>query len=746
MVAEADGQSIAGLRMELPVGSTAPAGASLRTWVYVDEQTVGDASAFFGFSFDEEYPNSTAGWNNLIGWEVLSPTSSALQVGGSSLPLSFGLPGDGWHLVRVNYHRTDNSLRLWVDGELMADEIAPGIGGAAAHYGVLGALGEGGGARCVVRFDDSSLLPMLDSDWPAEAHHYARVEGAESTVEGGTYEYQIRWGNGYPVLGAEAVTETLPETTYVGLSIPDGYGFVDATPAPVRVNGQAVVWELTTPAFGQEDYVHLNLTTPTGISATVDETMYVWATTDAGAAGSDPPTPPDWSLPHDATWGYPQDVLCQSVSPGEDLRPDLWIRKDGPRYASPGDTVYYAVTVGNRGLSPAESVIVKDQLPEEMGDGDRILVTLPELLPGEEWQGTISAELAWGVAHGTVLENVAYVTGPAIAVDPEPANNTFVRETTTLAAHDPNMISVDPAGGVDRGQAVTYTLQCENTGEGTAYGVYAAVVLAQALDADSLSLAPGMSYEPGGRTITWDIGTLGAGENVEASFTVSVRSGARRARPIIEQAVVYFPSVPEETPTNIVVNVVSSTFSDIPWNHWAVLPIEQTYENGIVRGYDDGTYRPTVTVDRGQMAVYVARALAGGDANVPTGPAEPTFPDVPTDHWAYDYVEYAHAQEVVQGYDDGTYRPTATVDRGQMAVYIARALAGGDAGVPTGPAMPTFSDVTPDGDWGWCYPYVEYAVSEGVVGGYPDGTYRPEYEVTRDQMAVYVQRAFRLPM
>ena len=45
----------------------------------------------------------------------------------------------------------------------------------------------------------------------------------------------------------------------------------------------------------------------------------------------------------------------------------------------------------------------------------------------------------------------------------------------------------------------------------------------------------------------------------------------------------------------------------------------------------------------------------------------------------------------------------------------------------------------------WAYKYVEHIRGEGVTGGYPDGTYRPTLAVTRDQMAVYVQRAFALP-
>ena len=187
----------------------------------------------------------------------------------------------------------------------------------------------------------------------------------------------------------------------------------------------------------------------------------------------------------------------------------------------------------------------------------------------------------------------------------------------------------------------------------------------------------------------------------------------------------------------------AAPFRDIPAGHWATEAINACIAAGIVSGFPDGTYRALNVVTRDQMAVFISRALAGGDGNVPTGPATATFSDVPTDHWAFRYVEYAVDHGVVGGYEDGTYRPTLTVTRDQMAVFIARALAGGDTSVPTGPATATFPDVPTDH---WAFKYVEYIRGEGVTEGYPDGTYRPEVEVTRDQMAVYVQRAFALPM
>jgi acid phosphatase type 7 len=197
-------------------------------------------------------------------------------------------------------------------------------------------------------------------------------------------------------------------------------------------------------------------------------------------------------------------------------------------------------------------------------------------------------------------------------------------------------------------------------------------------------------------------------------------------------------------------NYVTVSFLDVEItpldavDHWALYQVLACVKARIVQGYDDGTYRPLLPVSRDQMAVYISRALAGGDGFVPTGPAVATFTDVPTDFWAYKYVEYAVNQNVVQGYDDNTYRPTVEVDRGQMAVYTTRGMVApsGDAGVPTGPAVAIFPDVPTDF---WAFSHVEYAVNEGVVQGYDDGTYRPATIVTRDQMAVYVQRAFDLP-
>jgi Tol biopolymer transport system component len=198
--------------------------------------------------------------------------------------------------------------------------------------------------------------------------------------------------------------------------------------------------------------------------------------------------------------------------------------------------------------------------------------------------------------------------------------------------------------------------------------------------------------------------------------------------------------------------IMLAGFSDVASDFWAYAQIRACVDAGVVQGYADGTYGPAIPVSRDQMAVYISRALAGGDAAVPPGPVTATFEDVPntglgesgTDpFWAYKYIEYCVALGVVQGYDATHYGPAIAVTRDQMAVFIARAKGWLKLGDDMTTAPEIFSDV-PAGFWAGGA--IQACRDRGVVLGHGDGTYGPEDEVTRDQMAVFIQRAFELPV
>lgn len=184
-------------------------------------------------------------------------------------------------------------------------------------------------------------------------------------------------------------------------------------------------------------------------------------------------------------------------------------------------------------------------------------------------------------------------------------------------------------------------------------------------------------------------------------------------------------------------------FPDVPTGFWARPEIEALTRSGLISGLSDALYHPDRAVSRADIAVWLGRALAGGDANVPEHAGKPTFADVPATDSRHKYIEYVVAKGVMSGYDEGVYRPEQTLDRGHIAIIIARALAGGDA-IPAGlHGRPTFPDVTsePGDPYRNCHRYVEYLAARRIVKGYPDGLYHPELTCSRDQAAVMLYRA-----
>jgi len=128
-----------------------------------------------------------------------------------------------------------------------------------------------------------------------------------------------------------------------------------------------------------------------------------------------------------------------------------------------------------------------------------------------------------------------------------------------LNPRDPNA-KYGLEGDLIPGQRVTYTITYENEGNGRAYGVFVVDQLDASLDLSTLTI-----YGPGeliaeNRTILWTVGELGPQGDPDSQGVVSFKVELLDALPagtaVVNQAIVYFPTVGEETPTNPVVNLV----------------------------------------------------------------------------------------------------------------------------------------------------------------------------------------------
>ena len=112
-----------------------------------------------------------------------------------------------------------------------------------------------------------------------------------------------------------------------------------------------------------------------------------------------------------------------------------------------------------------------------------------------------------------------------------------------------------------------------------------------------------------------------------------------------------------------------------------------------------------------------------------------SFTDINSSHWAYDSVINLSEKFILNGYLDGTFKPENNITRAEFAKIIVSATGSVDPY-----ALSTFKDVN-NGDW--YYSYVSTAYSMGYITGYPDGTFRPNDNITRADICTIVNRVLK---
>jgi hypothetical protein len=137
------------------------------------------------------------------------------------------------------------------------------------------------------------------------------------------------------------------------------------------------------------------------------------------------------------------------------------------------------------------------------------------------------------------------------------------------------------------------------------------------------------------------------------------------------------------------------------------------------------------------MAIFLLRAEHGSDYTPPA--ATGMFSDVPITSPTAPWIEQLAREKITGGCSATQYCPTNPVTRAQMAIFLLRAEHGFDYTPP--PATGAFLDV-PKTDF--TAPFIEQLANEQITGGCGGGNYCPAKAVTRDQMAIFLVRAFKL--
>lgn len=113
-----------------------------------------------------------------------------------------------------------------------------------------------------------------------------------------------------------------------------------------------------------------------------------------------------------------------------------------------------------------------------------------------------------------------------------------------------------------------------------------------------------------------------------------------------------------------------------------------------------------------------------------------TFKDVSSTHPAQQAISNLSERQIIGGFSDGTFRPNQSVTRGQAAKFIAVSL-----NLPSvTPAKSHFKDVAADHPFTG---YIHALSAKGIIGGYNDGTFKPNQTISRAQLSKILVTAFQ---
>ena len=172
------------------------------------------------------------------------------------------------------------------------------------------------------------------------------------------------------------------------------------------------------------------------------------------------------------------------------------------------------------------------------------------------------------------------------------------------------------------------------------------------------------------------------------------------------------------------------SFSDVNPGDWFYDNVMDAAENGYVSGMGDGTFLPQKATTRAQFASMIANAL--GYESDPD--AASMFPDVAEDYWGKSAINFCVKNDILKGYDDGTFQPEKPITRQEAASILRNAFKLTESSSETFPDDSAIS--------GWAKESVYIVKASGLMkGDAGTGNFRPTDTIIRAEAASILMNA-----
>ncbi len=183
-------------------------------------------------------------------------------------------------------------------------------------------------------------------------------------------------------------------------------------------------------------------------------------------------------------------------------------------------------------------------------------------------------------------------------------------------------------------------------------------------------------------------------------------------------------AVPQDEPAA----AASSVFTDVDPSFWGVEAIEALYDENIISGFGDGSFRPHSSITREQAVKMLC-----GSAKIDTAEYSGEFADVKSGDWFAPYIAAAVKEGFIKGREDHTFGVGENITREDFAVMLYRIIG-------TEEELDGLTFIDKDSVSAYALEAVSYMHKHKFISGYEDGSFQPKKALTRAEAAAIIYR------